>query len=243
MSQIFRLFEPTSFAVGSNVTVFDDSHHILTKVLRMQSGDPVELLDGNGKIAQASILSVDKKSTVLNVLNVRSFEPIKPSIRLFIGCLKGEKLSFVTQKATELGIDEIGFFNSQHSVAMKSESFLDKTHKTLIETLRQSGNPFLPKASFFKKLTDVPFSSDKDHWNVVLDETETQPFTALMKQDRPQSVSLFVGPEGGFSSQERDFFREKKCKFVRIAPYVLRADTAAISAVSLFRASFGIEPV
>ncbi|MCC7460305.1 MAG: RNA methyltransferase, partial [Proteobacteria bacterium] len=78
---------------------------------------------------------------------------------------------------------------------------------------------------------------DQDHLNVVLDETETVQFPSLLNA-KPESVSLFVGPEGGFSSAEREFFKKNGCKFVRIAPYVLRADTAAISAVALFRAAF-----
>ncbi len=64
-------------------------------------------------------------------------------ISIFIGSLKGEKLSWVCQKVTELGVHEIGFFNSDHSVAIKSESILEKTSKTLIEALRQSGNPYM----------------------------------------------------------------------------------------------------
>lgn len=235
MSQVFRIFESIDLKKGSNVTIADDSHHILSRVLRKESGDSIELLNGRGDIAKATLISVDKKSTIANIDEVRTLKEPSPKIRLFIGCLKGEKLSFVAQKATELGISEIGFFNSEHGVAMKSENFLEKAEKTLIEAMRQSGNPFLPKSSFHKKLQDIPF--DSSELNVVLDETETLSFSSLLNQ-KPTSVCLFVGPEGGFSGAEREFFKKQTCKFIRIAPYVLRADTAAISAVSLFRAAF-----
>jgi 16S rRNA (uracil1498-N3)-methyltransferase len=241
MSQIFRFFEPLQFTKGSKVTLMDESHHILSKVLRMQSGDSIELLNGEGDIAKSTILSVDKKTTLAQIDNILTISQSKPNIRLMIGSLKGEKLAMVTQKVTELGVGEIGFFNSDHSVAMKSENFLEKTHKTLIEAMRQSGNPFLPKAAVFKKLDDVPLDSSLDHWSVVLDETETIQFPSLLKLHPPASISLFVGPEGGFSEREREYFKKHGCKFIRIAPYVLRADTAAISAVALFRAAFSYD--
>lgn len=238
MSQIFRLYEPVLFKKDTSLTFSGESHHIVARVLRMKNGDRVELINGLGQIAAAKLTDVNKKTIEVEIESIKQFEPPLPSIRLYVGCLKGEKLSFVTQKIAELGVSEIGFFISDHSVAMKSENFLQKTNKTLIEALRQSGNPFMPHSSFFNKLSEIDSTTTADHWNIVLDETHDVHFPELLKLERPKSVSLFVGPEGGFSAAERDYFREKNHTFIRIAPYILRADTAAVAAVSLIRAAF-----
>lgn len=238
MSQIFRLFEQMKFEPNSSVSFTGDSHHIVSRVLRMEEGDKLELLNGQGDIATAEISNMDKKTLHVHVYGVKKFPRPQPSIQLYVGSLKGEKLSWVAQKVTELGVDEIGFFISDHSIAMKSEQMLEKTNKTLIEAIRQSGNPYLPRSSFYKKLEDIPENKGSGKCEIVLDEKEEVPFSKLMTMPKPSSISLFVGPEGGFSNAEREFFRNRECHSIRIAPYVLRADTAAVAAVGLFRAAF-----
>ncbi len=238
MSQIFRLYEPVEFKANTTISFSEEAHHILHRVLRKEPGQSIVFLNGKGQIAQATISQLDKKSGSASIENVTQVEQPKLEIRLFIGSLKGEKLSYVVQKATELGVVEISIFQSEHSIAVKSESFIDKTNKVAIEAIRQSGNPFLPTIKHLKNFQDVKPISSATHLNVVMDETETTSVQKILKNPSFTSVSLFIGPEGGFSSQERELFREWSCEFVRIAPYVLRADTAAISAVSFFRATF-----
>lgn len=236
MSQIFRLYEPAEFKSNTNISLSEEAHHILHRVLRKEPGEAIVFLNGNGQIAQATITQLDKKNGSASIESVMKVESPKLEIRLFIGSLKGEKLSYVVQKATELGVSEILIFQSEHSIAVKSESFIDKTNKVAIEAIRQSGNPFLPKIKHLKNLQEAKPLPSNAHLNVVLDETETASVQNILKNPSFTSVSLYVGPEGGFSAQERELFREWKCEFVKIAPYILRADTAAISAVALFRA-------
>ena len=226
------------FEPNTSVSFTGDSHHIVSRVLRMKQGDTLELLNGQGQIAKATIENVDKKTLFVHIYDLKTLPKVTPSISLFVGSLKGEKLSLVAQKVTELGVHEIGFFNSDHSVAVKSEHMLEKTAKVLIEAIRQSGNPHLPIIKMYKKLKDIPKNEATNHWEIVLDEKEDVSFSKLVGLGKPAGVSLFVGPEGGFSDEERAFFRNRGCRMIRIAPYVLRADTAAISAVALFRAAF-----
>jgi 16S rRNA (uracil1498-N3)-methyltransferase len=238
MSQVFRIFEPCDFKQNTNIEFSEDAHHILYRVLRKERGEPIVLLNGSGQIAQATISQLDKRNGSATIESITHAQPPKPEIRLFIGSLKGEKLSWVVQKSTELGVAEIVIFQSEHSIAIKSENFIEKTNKIAIESIRQSGNPFLPKLRHIKNLLEIKKDTSSAHLNVVLDETETCSFQKIMKSAPFTSVSLFVGPEGGFSPLERDFFRENNYLFVKIAPYILRSDTAAIAAVALFRASF-----
>jgi 16S rRNA (uracil1498-N3)-methyltransferase len=238
MSQIFRLYEPAEFKSNTTISLSEEAHHILFRVLRKETGESIVLLNGNGQIAQATISQLDKKNGSATIESISLAQPPKLEIQLFIGSLKGEKLSYVVQKATELGVSEISIFQSEHSIAVKSESFIDKTNKVAIEAIRQSGNPFLPKIKHLKSLHEAKKQSTATHLNIVMDETETVSAQKILKNPALASVSLFVGPEGGFSSQERELFRTWNCEFIRIAPYILRADTAAIAAISLFRASF-----
>lgn len=238
MSQIFRVFEPTIYANNSSLLLSEENHHIVARVLRKEVGDTIELVNGNGQIAEAKLETMGKKTSEVAIIHVKEFQPIKPSIRLLVGSLKGEKLSWVVQKSTELGINEIGFFNSDHSVAQKSESFLDKLNKTAIEAIRQSGNPFLPKTLFYPSLQDLKFCTDTNHWNIVLDEASNFPVSKILHEAAPIAITIFIGPEGGLSREEKIFLQAQNCRMVRIAPYILRADTAAITAAALFRTVF-----
>jgi len=237
MSQLFRVYEPVKYSAGETLSLSEENSHILSRVLRKNPGDSIVLLNGNGLVAQAILIEVGKKKCEVDVKDIQTFKPLAPSIHLWIGCLKGEKLNWVVQKATELGVSEITLFQSEHSIAVKSENSIEKTNKVAIEAIRQSGNPFLPKLHYEKDLSKASWVSSKNHLNVVLDETRTETFGHI-KNDSITSISLFVGPEGGLSSTEREFFKSKDCLFIRIAPYILRADTAAIAAVGMFRAAF-----
>jgi 16S rRNA (uracil1498-N3)-methyltransferase len=238
MSQIFRLYEHQKFEEKSMVSITGDSHHIVSRVLRMNPGDILELLNGEGDIAKAEIVSLDKKNLQLGVGAVKHLPRPSPAISLFMGSLKGDKLAWVAQKVTELGVEELGFFDSDHSIAVKSENTLEKTGKTLIEALRQSGNPYLPRLKLYKNLEQIKKNESSNHWEIVLDEKEKEPFSKMISLGKPAGISLFIGPEGGFSDKEREFFRNRGCHSVTIAPYVLRADTAAVAAVGLCRAAF-----
>ncbi len=237
MSQVFRMYEPGNYVSGVTIALSEENHHVVSRVLRKNTGDSIVLLNGNGQVAFAK-LEINKKISSATIENVQEFGPLLPSVQLWIGCLKGEKLHWVIQKSTELGVCEIVLFQSEHSIAVKTEGFIDKASKIAIEAIRQSGNPFLPKISYVKDLQKATWRSSDQHLNVVLDETASTSFREVMKNHAHSSFSLFVGPEGGFSANEREFFRSKQCCFIKIAPYILRADTASVSAVSLFRASF-----
>lgn len=239
MSQIFRLYEPGDLKLHSRFSLSGDSHHILARVLRMKDGDKVQILNGEGRVATTTLIQVGKKSVEVRIDDVVLMSRPKVKIDLYIGCLKGEKLSWVVQKCCELGVSGIHFFLSEHSVAMKSLVVLEKAKKTAIEAIRQSGNPFLPSFSFHKKIEDIEVTDAPSVWNVFLHEKEEVEFKSLMKKPQPAKICLFVGPEGGFSENEKLRFVSMGCYSVRIAPYVLRAETAAVASVAACTAVFG----
>ena len=161
MSQIFRFFEPVSLIENSSISFSEDSHHIISRVLRMQEGSTFEILNGQGQIAKATLQTIGKKNSVAHIDQVVTLVQPEVPIRLYIGSLKGEKLSWIVQKSCELGVSHIGFFLSDHSVAAKSEAILEKSKKTAIEALRQSGNPYLPTMDFFWKRAKDTFDERK----------------------------------------------------------------------------------
>ncbi len=239
MSQIFRLFEPNHLNQNDLVKIEGDSHHILSKVLRMEENDEIQILNGRGQVGKAVIQEMRSKGSSVKIVEIVQHQKISPTIRLYVGSLKGEKLATVIQKCVELGIDHLAILSSDHSVAIKSDSFLKKCEKTAIEAMRQSGNPFLPGMEIIEDIEKIVLDQKSDHWNLVLDETEENNTLAKwMTKERPKHISLFIGPEGSFSTRERKWFEQNRCDFVRIAPYVLRSETAAISAVASCRAAF-----
>ena len=238
MPQVFRLFEPQELVQGQVISIEDDNFRILAKVLRKKIGDTITIMDGRGVLADGLIQSMQSKNAEVLLQSTQEKKRIKPAIELYISALKGDRLSWVLQKATELGVDQIGIFSSDHSIAKKSDSMMKKAVKTLVEAMRQSGNPFLPKVDLYKTIQEMSWSTDTNVCSLVLDETSKIRFHDIELSKDPGAIRLFVGPEGGFSNEERVFFQGKKCKFVKIAPYVLRSETAAISALAVSAAKW-----
>lgn len=216
----------------------------LKKVLRLNPGDEVCVFNGKGLELKGVIDSIDRDSAVIKA--VGSSEDERESqleIILIQGFLKGDKPELVIQKATELGVSGICFFLNARTVpvlsADKIKERLSRWKKVSIEAAKQCGRTRLPRLEI--KNFEEALSGNENTLKLILWEEGTGGSLkeALKNPLTRNGITVLIGPEGGLS--EEDVETAKKHCFVPVSfgPRILRAETAAISALSVLQYEAG----
>ena len=207
--------------------------HYVTKVLRLEKGRALTLFDGSNHVFQASITGVTKSTCSVDIQSSehRSLEsPLHT--HLAIGVSRGERMDWVLQKATELGISEITpLFTERTEVKLKGERLEKKMQhwqQVMISACEQCGRNRLPKLNPANALET--WQTPTSALNLVLHHRSTQ---SLTNHPKPAATTLIIGPEGGLSEEEiRTLLEEKTCHALTLGPRILRTETAPIVALS-----------
>ena len=233
-------FEDSGACVGDIVRLSREESHHVTRVLRLKQGEKVELLDGRGGVFSAVISSLGKRVEV-ELLSLE--KPLDAGRRPLIvgqGLLKGKKMETVVQKCTELGVNGFLPFISERcqgrptppQEAKRNERFL----RIMEESCKQCKRAELMAVEKACSLGDLlgRFSEDKDVLKLLFYEDE---LTVSMREvefapSRDQIVIL-IGPEGGFTGEEVEQARAAGFVSVSLGKNILRAETAALTAVSI----------
>ena len=219
----------------------DDIFH-LTKVMRAKPNDEIEIVDD----AHNAYLAVVRN---INPLLIEIQEPIiknnelPTNVTLFFGLAKSDKIEFVIQKATELGAKNIVLFQGKRSVVKFShEDFIRKEPRYLAiakEAAEQCHREYIPSISFVKSVSDVKnHMCDINLFAYELDAGKTDNFAELLK-DNTKSVSVIIGPEGGFDESEAEELNKLGFKNISLGKRILRCETAAVYALSVI--AFNLE--
>ena len=231
-------------SIQNNQIILDESdvHHVL-HVMRMKKGDEIEVV-ADGKLYSSIIESTNPLSVVINY-EIPSDSEISQDITLFYTLAKGDKIDLVVQKATELGAKKIVLLSSERCV-VKWESKevnkkLDRYHKIAKEASEQSHRLVVPSIIGVYPLANIPSEllADLNLFAYEKKAGNTKDLHELLEKCH-HSVSILVGPEGGFSEKEAELVQEKY-HFVPVSlgKRILRSETAAISALSII--SFYLE--
>jgi 16S rRNA (uracil1498-N3)-methyltransferase len=216
----------------------------LIRVLRLEEGDEVEIFDGYGG-RYLSRLFQEEGKWFLKIYERLQPEP-PPSLKLILGqsLLKGEKMSFVIQKATELGVWEVIPILSLRSVPLleEEESIVLKQkrwQRIAEEASRQSNRATVPQIRNPLRLEE--FLPQARGLKIAFWENSRLPLREVLKEIKtiPQEVTLLIGPEGGFSEREAVKIEENGFHLCSLGPRILRAETAALSALTLIQHHFG----
>jgi 16S rRNA (uracil1498-N3)-methyltransferase len=208
----------------------EQSRHIST-VLRMKDGKIIRLVDCQSSVFYGSI-QINK-----NIVRVKVTQPIfekresDVKITLAMALIKGERWDWVLEKATECGVSKIVPFTSSRCVVKEkpeaSTRKLERYRKILMEAAEQSYRHNIPEI-----IETIPLKQLIEHKsseNFLAYEKEDDCFLASMKRDF-SSVTIVIGPEGGFTSEEADYLTIHGFKSVSLGRRILRAETAAIAA-------------
>jgi len=238
-----RLYLEGEYDSGSELEIDAERTHYLSRVLRLRVGDTIVVFNGKGAQFSASITGLQRSRAMLAVHDALAAATESGfKLHLAQGISRAERMDFVVQKATELGVKRITPLLTEHGVvklaAERAEKRRQHWRKVATSACEQSGRVRLP-------LVDAPVRLDT--W--LADKTEQADIDILLKPGATESlasidvpatkVCLLIGPEGGFSNAEYEMLEAAGFRAVSFGPRVLRTETAAIAALAILQARCG----
>lgn len=234
-----RLFVDHPLTKGGAAPVNDDQFNYLANVLRLSEGAEVLVFNGRDGEWKARLAFPSRKKIILVPDEQTRPQPPLPDLHYLFAPLKTGRMDYLIQKAVEMGAGLIRPVQTQH-VQGKIHS-LDKLKAYAMEAAEQCGILAVPEIAEPEKLQDVLARWPKDRRLIYCDEgDEGQNPLPILKGLTDRHFALLVGPEGGFSEEERTLLRG--LDFVTpipLGPRILRADTAAVAALAVMQASLG----
>lgn len=236
-----RIYTPQALSTHDAIALDDEAAHHVARVLRMQSGESLRLFNGDGCEYLATIASADKKSVHVTIASVNAIDN-ESSLKIHLGIAisKGERMDWIIQKATELGVTEITPLLSERvEVRLQGEREEKKlTHWQSIaisacEQCTRNRIPAIHAPLSLAAWLDAIQSDAKfvlHHRSEIALESHTE---------KPASVALLIGPEGGLSETEIALAEKKDFAPLRLGPRVLRTETAPLAALSILQFLWG----
>ena len=201
--------------------------HQWRNVFRLGVGDRVILFDGSGDEFILEIKKITKDKAELNILEKRKGIISEKEISLFVGIPKKDKFEWIVEKATELGVSHITPMITERSE--KKDINNVRINKIIIEASEQSGRATLPILhevdTLEKALSGIKIPL------IVCDGSGEKSTEKIFSKDN--KLSIFIGPEGGFTEKELLIFKNNNAKIISLGDQTLRTETAAVSALSL----------
>ena len=215
----------------------DDLRHIRT-VLRKQPGDLLTLLDGQGKEYTVRITAVEKVEIVAEIVDRKERHPSSPGIVLGQGIAKSDKMDWIVQKATELGVASIVPLVTERTIVKvkDEEKRVTRWQKIAREAAMQSDRPDIAQVKTIRSFRAFIHSLAPGPQTLLLLPWEegTEPVRNVLRRHLDaKHVVVLIGPEGGFSQAEADVARDKGFHLVSLGPNILRTETAAVAALSI----------
>jgi len=206
-----------------------DLLHQWRDVFRFNVGSQVILFNGDGKEYRATLMSLNYHDTRAAVLETKENTiRSKRIIHLYTSLIKKDKLEWIWEKSTELGVLHFHPILSERSE--KKNLNIERAEKIIVEAVEQSGRAFLPK--LYPPLTLEEAYAGAVSPSLVLD-VSGKPLRNFLHEGSKDELGLFIGPEGGWSDREIQFFFEKNIPLFSLGDATLRAETAAIAAATV----------
>ena len=228
--QIRRFFSPDLTQDAENLVLSpQESNHAL-RVLRLQPGDRLQLLNGRGLIADAELLPAGDvrrpKEASCRILSRKFFAPKAPSLTLCVAPPRGKAFDLVLKASVELGFAAIQPILCTYGVSRPEEAS-DNWQETLVTALKQSSNPYLPEILPPRSFSEILEASRTDisvfGASPAAEATPHQPLTPTRAA---ATTRLWIGPEGGFTQQEEQALLDHAAIPITLGHCILRVETA-----------------
>lgn len=234
-----RLFVDADLAAGMSVGVSPSQAHYLTQVLRLHAGDNVALFNGRDGEWLAEIDGAGRGWCSLSVEIQSRRQVSEPDLWLAFAPIKRARIDYIAQKATELGVSRMIPVMTRYTQVTRVNT--DRLLANAIEAAEQCGRLTVPDVSTPVTLTELLAAWPSERRILLCDERGDAPGAkeALAHRDGAP-WAILIGPEGGFHPDERDILRAiPQSTAVSLGPRILRADTAVVSAISVWQALVG----
>jgi 16S rRNA (uracil1498-N3)-methyltransferase len=248
-----RVFVEAALAAGGEIALTSEQRNRLLNVLRLKRGDGVLLFNGRDGEWQARLSAAGKRSLVAEVGEQIRTQPRPSDLHFLFAPLKHARLDYMVQKAVEMGASRLRPVMTQHTQATRLN--LSRMRANTIEAAQQCGILSVPEVTDSLAFGRLAASAGDGRLLIFCDEdAEVKDPVAALAAARPTGqallpadaasaalpIALLIGPEGGFAEAERAALL-KRPNVLRIAlgPRILRADTAAVAALTLVQAVLG----
>jgi 16S rRNA (uracil1498-N3)-methyltransferase len=235
---MIRLYVRADLAPGTTLTPTPEQARYLTGVMRLFLGSELLLFNGRDGEWRATIAEVLKRGIVLRAEQQVRPQAFGPDLELIVALVKKSRLETIVEKAAELGVRRVRPTLTRRTNVEKVR--LDRLDAITEEAAEQTGRLDVPAVDDPARLDAILDGWDPARRLMFCDETGGAPAFAALTAAGPGPWAILIGPEGGFAPEERE--RLLGLPFttaVSLGPRILRADTAAIAAMTLWQAALG----
>lgn len=240
--RLTRVHVPGPLAAGSRRILEGDAANHITRVLRLRPGDPLTVFDGSGAEHPARIEELRQTAVIVTVGDAAA--PLRESpLRLTLaqGISRGERMDWVMQKSTELGVSHIVPVQTERTVvrldAQHAARKLQHWQAIAIAACEQSGRNVIPRVAAPRTLDEFLRDTDASATRLLLSPTAALHIGDLTAP--AAQIVVLIGPEGGLCESEQRAALAAGFVAVRLGPRVLRTETAAVAALTLLQHRFG----
>jgi 16S rRNA (uracil1498-N3)-methyltransferase len=239
--RLTRVYVDTELCSGAIVELPHETAQHIAKVLRARTGDQIVLFNGDGREYAGAIDSIRGSRVTAAVSEGEGVDRESPLSVTLVQCIpRGDRMDFIVQKATELGVRRLVPVLSQRSVvrldAEQAESKATHWRAVAVNACEQCGRTKLPEIDTPVPLVNYLGSTAAAPLRLVLDpDIEPSDMPARIEG----SVEIAIGPEGGFADEELEAFRLAGFVGVRLGPRILRTETAAMAALTWLQTRYG----
>ncbi len=237
MASKVRLYVDQPLGQGQTVSLTKEQAHYLFGVMRLEQGAVISLFNGRDGEWDASVAEANKKGGALQCETQTRPLQMPPDLWFYFAPIKKERTDFIVEKAAEMGAARIIPVQTDFTNSGRVNQGRLQAHA--IEAAEQCGGTYVPEVAEMQKLSRV-----LDHWDdgrqlMFCDETLVGAAQAL-GEVAGGKWAILIGPEGGFSDAERDRLRRQPfARSVSLGRRILRADTAAVAALTVWQQHLG----
>jgi 16S rRNA (uracil1498-N3)-methyltransferase len=236
---MIRLFIPHDLAAGAELALDHGQSHYLSSVMRQDVGDEVLVFNGRDGEWRAAVTAVTRRAVAVKALAQVRPQQASPDLDLVAALVKRGRLETIVEKAAELGARRVRLVATERTNADRAR--VERLTAIATEAAEQTGRLDVPEVAEPMKLAKLIAAWDPGRRLLFCDEAgEARPVLEALKDQPAGPWAILIGPEGGFSPTERATLRALPYAVpASLGPRILRADTAAISALTLWQAALG----
>jgi len=236
-----RFFINSDLIKGKEISLENSTSHQIKNVLRMTEGDYFELFNNTGNSYKAKI--IDSEGNLIKCFIEDKLKTSQDEIKInvFQSIIKISKLELIVDKLTEIGISSFTPIVTERTqkkdIDSLSENKLKRLKKISIESSEQSGKVYIPNISSIKRLRNLDIGNP-DNLDIVFYENNDNAKKLNYLKNKffdKKSISVFIGPVGGFSIEEIEYFKCKESVIINLGNTIFKSDTASIISVALLR--------
>ncbi|KJV43120.1 16S rRNA (uracil(1498)-N(3))-methyltransferase [Brevundimonas sp. KM4] len=235
---MIRLHVTSPLAVAAPVAPTLDQSRYLTQVMRLKAGDDLLVFNGRDGEWRCTVAEVLKKGVILRAEEQVRPQTLGPDLELIVAVVKKARVETIVEKAAELGARRVRLVLTKRTNADRIR--LDRLDAIAEEAAEQTGRMDVPAVDDPIKLDALLDGWETGRRLMFCDETGGAPAVSALRDAGEGPWSILIGPEGGFSPEEGERLRSLPfTTAVSLGPRILRADTAAIAAMTLWQAAVG----